>query len=316
MRARGIAAAIVAALTLGVSTSAQAQATALESGIVEAGSSIPATLFDDRLTVGVTIAGAGPYPFIVDTAAERTVIARELATELGLETVGRARLLSIASSRSVEQVRMRDVTFLPGSAGDLRAFTVQGEHIGAAGVLGIDALQNQRVTLDFANNTMTVTPSHNRIANDPDAIVVRARRRLGQLILTQSTMEGVEVDVIVDSGLQVSVGNEALRRLLHARTNRNAQQIAITSVTGDSVSAEYAVVNEFRISSIRLGNLPIAFTNAHVFQRLGMTRRPALFLGMDALRLFERVSVDFANRRASFVMADDTPVAREGSRLH
>ena len=32
----------------------------------------------------VTIADAGPYPFVVDTGAERTVISRQLAQTLGL----------------------------------------------------------------------------------------------------------------------------------------------------------------------------------------------------------------------------------------
>ena len=37
------------------------------------------------MTVPVEIGGAGPYRFVVDTGAERTVISRELARELELE---------------------------------------------------------------------------------------------------------------------------------------------------------------------------------------------------------------------------------------
>ncbi|MBA2770996.1 MAG: aspartyl protease family protein [Sphingomonas sp.] len=39
----------------------------------------------ERMTVPVSIGGRGPYRFVVDTGAERTVISRELARELSLD---------------------------------------------------------------------------------------------------------------------------------------------------------------------------------------------------------------------------------------
>src|SRR5690349_9287771 len=41
-----------------------------------------------RMTVLVDVDGRGPYPFIVDTGAERTVVARELAEALQLPSRG------------------------------------------------------------------------------------------------------------------------------------------------------------------------------------------------------------------------------------
>src|SRR5690348_17910667 len=40
--------------------------------------------FDNRLTTSVYINGKGPYRFLVDTGAERTLLAAEIATQLGL----------------------------------------------------------------------------------------------------------------------------------------------------------------------------------------------------------------------------------------
>ena len=40
---------------------------------------------DERMTVPVNISGRGPFPFIVDTGAERTVISSELARSLSLQ---------------------------------------------------------------------------------------------------------------------------------------------------------------------------------------------------------------------------------------
>jgi hypothetical protein len=43
--------------------------------------------------------------------------------------------------------------------------------------------------------------------------------------------------------------------------------------------------------------MPIAFADVAPFRKLDLLNRPALLLGMDAMKLFDRVSVDFANRR-------------------
>ncbi|MEI9853098.1 MAG: aspartyl protease family protein [Sphingomonas sp.] len=53
------------------------------------GSDVEGTLLDlgqldDRLTVAVAVGSSGPYNFIIDTGAERTVVSRELAGQLGL----------------------------------------------------------------------------------------------------------------------------------------------------------------------------------------------------------------------------------------
>ena len=40
----------------------------------------------DRMTVPVSVAGQGPYQFLVDTGSERTVISRELAKHLRLSS--------------------------------------------------------------------------------------------------------------------------------------------------------------------------------------------------------------------------------------
>jgi predicted aspartyl protease len=263
-----------------------------------------------RMLVPVTIGGAGPYPFIVDTAAEGSVIARDLARQLGLATAGRARLLSMTSSRDAEMVRMPDVSFMRGQARSLQAFTLNGQNLGASGILGIDALRGQRVVLDFEAGEMRVGPAPRRFVElGPNDVIVRGRTRYGQLVLIDSSAEGVPVDVIVDSGLQVSVGNEALRRLLTSRRNRFVQ-IELVSVTGETFNADYTRVDNLRIGGVGLAGLPVAFANAHFFTRMRLTQRPALLLGMDALQMFRRVAVDFPNRRAHFVLPDDVVRAR------
>jgi predicted aspartyl protease len=317
MSGRQLLAALAAAALLGMicAGSARAQAPPVEAAIVEEASAeatVATTMSaTERMLVAVTIGGAGPYPFIVDTAAESSVISRELARELGLAADGRARMLSMTSTRDFGMVRMPGVSFLEGETRTLRAFALNGENLGASGVLGIDALRGQRVVLDFEAGEMRVGPAPRRVVPiGPDDIIVRGRSRFGQLVLIDSSAEGVPVDVIVDSGLQVSVGNEALRRLLTSRRNRFTQ-IELLSITGESLMADYTRVDNLRIGGVAITGMPVAFANAHFFRRMRLTRRPALLLGMDALQMFRRVAVDFPNRRAHFVLPPDTLRTRE-----
>lgn len=263
----------------------------------------------DRMLAAVTIAGAGPYHFIVDTAAERSVISRQIAEELNLRPVGRGRVLSMTNARNIAMVDMPDVSFGLGAPRTMRAFALDGDHVGAAGVLGIDALRGQRVVLDFDAGEMRVGPAPRRAPRPgPNDIIVRGRTRYGQLVLIDSSAEGVPVDVIIDSGLQVSIGNEALRRLLVGRRH-SFDRIHILSITGETLEADRTRVDNLRIGGVAIRGMPVAFANAYFFNRLELTRRPALMLGMDALRMFRSVSVDFQNRRAHFVLPDGVPAA-------
>lgn len=262
----------------------------------------------NRMLAKVMIGDSGPYSFIVDTGAERSVISSQLSRELGLQSAGRARLLSMTSTREFGMVRVPDVSFMQGEKNTLRAFAIDGRHLGAAGILGIDVLKGRRVLFDFETQQMHVAPAPQRAAaaTARDEIVVRGRSKFGQLILADSTAEGQVVDVIVDSGMEVSVGNKKLRELLTARQSR-FEPLTLMSVTGETYQADYTRVDKLRIGGVAMTNLPVSFAHAHFFNQMKLTKRPALMLGMDALRAFRRVAIDFEHRRAYFLLPEGAP---------
>lgn len=267
-----------------------------------------ALAINDRghMTVAIQIAGQGPFAFIVDTAATRTVISQQLAASLQLQPAGRVSMLSLTGSSDEMMVHVPALMFSPGRSQDIRALALNEASLGSHGILGIDALKDQRVVMDFKAHTLTVSASPRRPAHEaePDEIIVTARRKLGQLILGDSTIDGERIDLIVDTGTQVSLGNEALRRLLLKDGSRyKMTQIAIVGVTGGVLNADYTRVDQLRIGRAQLIGMPIAFADAYPFRKLKL-RRPALLLGMDALQMFARVTVDFPNRRATFLMPD------------
>lgn len=267
----------------------------------------------DRMTVPIHIGGQGPYAFIVDTAATRTVISRELANKLNLKPAGRVNMLSLTGYNEAALVHVPKLMFQPGRTHDISALALGGTHIGAHGILGIDTLQNQRVVLDFKGRTLAVSEAPRRgfQTADPDEIIVTARRRFGQLILADSTIDDEKIDVIIDTGTQVSLGNDALRRRLLGKGRQYAvTPISIIGVTGGVLTADYTRVDQLRIGRVAMHGMPIAFADAYPFRKLKL-RKPALLLGMDALSMFARVTLDFQNRKASFVLPEP-PVTAPG----
>lgn len=262
---------------------------------------------DERMTVSVDIEGRGPFRFIVDTGAERTVISSELARTLSLQP---GRVTTVHSMTEVSQIATVVIPALrvgTRSVEQIHAPSLARAYLGAAGILGVDTLQNQRVTFDFARHEMTVTPARRREERWPDGntVVVTGRSIYGRLVLVDASIDGQRVWVIIDTGSEVSIGNNALRVALARRNRLGAMSpIRMLSITGGQMTAEYSVARRIRIGGLDINNLPIAFADAHPFRQLGLENRPAILLGMDALQLFDRVSIDFPNRRVR-VLIDD-----------
>jgi hypothetical protein len=48
--------------------------------------------------------------------------------------------------------------------------------------------------------------------------------------------------------------------------------------------------------------MPLAFAQLRVFDRFGLSRQPAMLLGMDVLSLCQKVTVDLRRREATFTL--------------
>jgi predicted aspartyl protease len=269
----------------------------------------------DRMTVPVSIGGRGPYAFIVDTGAERTSIAEELAEDLKLGLGSRARLHSMTEVSRIQTVLIPALEVGGRSIRGINAPALERRHIGAEGILGVDTLQTQRVSFDFARQQMTVTLSRKREEVWPeDTIVITAKNRLGHLVMVDASVDGQKVWVILDTGAETTVANSVLRRKLERRGKLlPSWPIELQSVTGGRMTADQSMVRKIRLGGVDINNMPVAFADVHPFRKLGLDKRPALLLGMDALRLFERVSVDFPNRRVRLLPAGSAE--RVGTRL-
>jgi predicted aspartyl protease len=258
-----------------------------------------------RMTVPVSIAGRGPFRFIVDTGSERTVVSRQLAGRLGLAGGPGVRVTAMANVAQVGTVIIPSLRVSRLGQTRIEAPALDAGDLGAAGMLGIDALQGHIVAIDFERQEMVLRPSDRHFeAALPGEIVVRARSRYGQLIVTDAHWHGKRIAVVLDTGSAVSVGNGALLALMK-KPPKPLGKIELLSVTGAWLQADYAQVDRIEIGGASFRNLPIAFAEAQPFARFQLGKTPALMLGMDLLRLFRRVRIDFANREVRFLMTTD-----------
>ena len=264
--------------------------------------------YNERMTVPVLLGGAGPYRFLVDTGADRTAISRQLASRLNLAAGSGAALHSVAGVSLVSTAKVPSLQLTRKSVRIADAPLLDSMNMGADGILGTDSLAAQRVVFDFAAQTMSVVPSSTPdFRDEPGTIVVEGRGKNGRLIVTDASADDHHLTVVVDTGSQVSIGNEALRRQLAGSSLVDgAQTVELESVTGEKITGQYMFIRNLELGGIGLKNLAVVFAPAHTFKQLKLDSKPALLLGMNAIRAFKKVSIDFANKRLRVIVPESS----------
>ncbi|MFN3523380.1 MAG: retroviral-like aspartic protease family protein [Phenylobacterium sp.] len=275
----------------------------------------------ERMTAPVFINGQGPFDFVVDTGANRTVVARELALSLGLPLAGRAEIHGIAGVEPSETVNIGRLDIGRVASRRLRAPMLDRARLGADGLLGVDVMRNRRVAMDFAGNRLTIgkpdaEPVTRRNVSDgrlrdnaaeeaaaANVVIVPARYRFGQLIIIDADMGGSPVTAFLDSGSQNTVGNLVLHQRLKATPFALTAQttvVELISATGQRAQGELSSVPPLRMGGLTIGNLSAVFADLHIFRLWELSDRPAILIGIDVMRHFDAVELDFANRRVLF----------------
>ena len=114
----------------------------------------------------------------------------------------------------------------------------------------------------------------------------------------------------LDSGAQITCGNEALRDALMAADPGYAARMTRTqliSATGQTSEASLAPLPRLRLGGIGLNSIRAAFAPLHIFKLWGLNDRPAMLVGVDVLRNFDSVTLDFGRREVVFVRTRRRP---------
>jgi hypothetical protein len=107
----------------------------------------------------------------------------------------------------------------------------------------------------------------------------------------------------IDSGSGASIGNMALAEAIKLRVRRKPEPVVanrLIGAAGEETSGEFRVLRSLEMGALRLTNLPMVLADLHIFDVWELNRRPAVLLGIDVLKMFARVELDFGAERVKF----------------
>lgn len=258
-----------------------------------------------HLSIAVMVNGRGPFRFVVDTGADRSVLADTTAAALGLPPHGEVMLAGIVRTIRTATVPVESLGFGDFVHRDLLLPVLPRSLLQSYGYLGLDVLDGHRVILDFAARELTVAdplPILYSVYRAPDVNVLSAQGSGGHLRTALASIDRHPVSAFIDTGAQSSMGNEALYRALVADNPAMAGHatVELTGLTGGTAVGRLIAPHEARLGRLTLANCPIAIADLQVFDLWDLSERPALVIGMNWLRRFRRVSVDYGRQELRF----------------
>ena len=265
------------------------------------GNDVKAHEIDTRLSVDVLVNGRGPFKFIVDSGADTSVIGVHVARSLQLPLGTPVILNGMTNRNIVDRVKVDALTVGSSTIPNLELPALREIDLGGEGMIGIDALVEQRLMLDFEKHLIKVEDA--RVVpetHEPGEIVIIARRQHGQLILTHIKAAGFELDAIIDTGSEVTIGNLALRDQLIRGNRDKFLTVPVIGVTGEVAKLQVARIGVLELGPVTLNDVPMAFADVPPFKMFGLDHQPALLLGTDILDTFRRISLDFRSRKVRF----------------
>ena len=283
---------------------------------------------NDHLTVAVMLNGHGPFNFVVDTGAERSVVSDEIAASLGLGLGENVRLEGIAKAMIVPTIRADTLGFGPFVRRNVQMPILPRTTLAADGYLGLDVIDGTRVTFDFKNRQLHVeqpkavfNPQHFdnfRIMPFPGADTpetwVEATGRAGRLRIVNCMVGPVPTVAFVDTGAELAVGNVALLTALKTHHNAVTEMgpTVLTGVTGGELAGEIVAVPRITLQALTFTDSVLAIADAPDFKTWGLHERPAVLIGMNYLRQFASVTVDYRAKEIRFELSLAPPMPRPG----
>ncbi len=248
-----------------------------------------------RVVAPVTVNGQGPFRFIVDTGANRSVVSDDLAARLGLTPYGSGNVhsvhgVSVAPLVNVDRLQYGDVSLNAAALPMLSGRVLAGEH----GLLGVDGMSNRRLRMDFERNCIEIVLSRDaRRLRGWSAI--RGDMRFGHLVVVRGSINGIRVRLMLDTGSDSSLANLALRDAFNARLRQRPRDEATIAYTaGSTVRLEDAIlISRMRVGELEVRNVTAYVGDYHIFQIWDLTSEPALLIGMDVLSQARGLAIDY-----------------------
>jgi predicted aspartyl protease len=248
-----------------------------------------------RYTLPVTLNGTGPYPFILDTAAEMSMIAPHLADSLGLKAIPgiEVNVQGTAGRQASSFVNARELkcALFPGRMATMVVLP-NAAISNAPGILGMNFFRGGRLEFDFPRSSARVGPSG---ATPAGFAPLRAQILRDAFALVDVTVNGIRAKALIDTGARRTLGNLALARAL-GFADDDPRLLPADPVAGASIDrmpARRAALEAIVLGPANFARPTIAFADAPMFKTQGRDKVPALILGIDLLSTLDALAIDY-----------------------
>lgn len=268
-----------------------------------------------QLTTAVRINGKGPFQFVIDTGADHSVIAEEVARSLHLPFGREVTVQGIIRAVPAPSVPIGELRFGAVVASNLEIPVLPRAQLKADGYLGLDAIGRHRVVFDFQRRSLRVLDSlpPGMVEKTGNETRLAAPGDDGHLRSLACRVDGALATAFLDSGAEVSVGNTALlRSLAGIRPGYVGERdIELTGVTGGSRLGRVAKVDTILLGNLEFSGCEIAIADLDIFRIWGLAETPALLIGLNFLREFQVVSIDYGLKEFRLKLASSEWVNRK-----
>lgn len=262
---------------------------------------------DARIVTDVFVNGKGPYSFLLDTAASRSMMFEHVRARLGLATSGEGKLtvygmqnIGTAVPVKAEELRLSNETIR-----DLSMGVLPDEADPADGLLGMDALSNYLVVLDRKRLRLKLlTPDGGQSADFrrwPSLSLTRrpVRDTGASLWLMRASVGGVSVLSLLDMGSGMTILNwNAAEQLGLRRTSfpREGVPQKLRDALGTVEPVVFAKGMTIWLGGRVFTNQTVLIANVNVFRYFHLDAGPAAIIGSGLLK-DNSLAFDFAQQR-------------------
>ena len=262
---------------------------------------------DARVATDVFINGKGPFSFLLDTAATRSMMFEHLRARLGIATTG-GQPLTVYGMQNIG-------TAVPIVADELRLSgeTIRNLAMGvlpedsdtADGLLGMDALSNYLVVLDRASMRLKLLTPDDSETTDfrawPSLSLTSrtAKDTAANLWLMRGNVGGVSITSLLDMGSGMTILNwNAAEQLGLKRTTfpREGVPQKLRDALGTVEPIIFATGLTIWLGGHVFTNQTVLIANVQVFRYFHLDQQPAAIIGSGLLK-DNSLAIDFARQR-------------------
>ncbi len=260
-----------------------------------------------HIIVAVEINDIGPFSFIVDTAASRSVIFDTARAQLDLgapirvdQAIVGANAVAQADVYATEVFEFAGVEFVDVSIVALEDWALDGWR--PDGVLGVDVLA--RFQVEFAIEARSVLLRGLESDIPPDYRRRRSARltpqRIGAaespLYFLTVRFDGRPATTILDLGSSTTIMNWAMARRLGFAPHREPTETEIQGAINGGEPAAIVPIRRIRVGRADWRRRQVTVTDLPVFDIFGLEAAPSAILGADLLGEQDFL-IDFAGNR-------------------